>query len=197
MDYMKIGLTIRQLRKEQGLTQRQLADILHICPKTVSKWECGQGCPDAALLEGLSGALGADLLKLLRGELEPNRPDHGNMAKVRFYLCPVCGNLLTSTGGCSIFCCGRKLTPLSPAVQPEPLGLHGEEMDIDYYLTWDHPMEKGHFLTFAALVQDDRVLLIRLYPEQAPAVRLPVSCRRGTLYLYCSQHGLQKFSLPL
>ena len=70
-------------------------------------------------------------------------------------------------------------------------------MDLDYYLSWDHPMEKGHFLDFAACVRDDRVLLIRLYPEQESAVRIPASWRGGTLYLHCTRHGLQRFKLPL
>lgn len=195
MDYMKIGASIRQLRRERNLTQKQLADGLHVSHKTVSKWECGQGCPDPALWEGLAALLGADLLKLLQGELNANRPDPGNMAKVRFYVCPVCGNLLTGTGNCGIFCCGRKLEPLSPAAEPEALDLKVEEMDLDYYISWDHPMQKDHFMRFAAYVQDDRVLLIRLYPEQEPAVRIPASRRDGTLYLYCTRHGLQKHKL--
>lgn len=41
MDYIKIGASIRQLRRERALTQRQLADGLHVSHKTVSKWECG------------------------------------------------------------------------------------------------------------------------------------------------------------
>ena len=195
MDCIKIGLVIRQLRKERGLTQKQLAERLHVSPKTISKWECGQGCPDPALWESLSALLGADLVKLLQGELSANRPDPGNMAKIRFYVCPICGNIMTSTGQCGIFCCGRRLTPLSPGADPEPLNLRVEEMDLDYYISWDHPMKKDHFLCFAAYVQDDRVLLIRLYPEQEPAVRIPASRRDGTLYLYCSKHGLQKQKL--
>ena len=41
MDYIKIGASIRQLRRERALTQKQLADGLHVSHKTVSKWECG------------------------------------------------------------------------------------------------------------------------------------------------------------
>ena len=195
MDCTKIGASIRQLRQERGLTQQQLADGLHVSHKTVSKWECGLGCPDSALWERLSALLGADLLKLLQGDLDASQPTPGNMAKVRFYVCPVCGNLLVGTGAGGTFCCGRSIEPLSPAPQPEPLNLQMEEMDLDYYISWDHPMEKDHFLQFAAYVQDDRVLLIRLYPEQERAVRIPASRRDGSLYLYCTRHGLQKHKL--
>ena len=192
MDCTKIGASIRQLRQERGLTQQQLADGLHVSHKTVSKWECGLGCPDSALWERLSALLGADLLKLLQGDLDASRPDPGNMAKVRFYVCPVCGNLLVGTGASGVFCCGRSVEPLSPTPQPELLNLRMEEMDLDYYISWEHPVEKDHFLQFAAYVQDDRVLLIRLYPEQEPAVRIPASRRDGCLYLYCTKHGLQQ-----
>lgn len=195
MDYTKTGAAIRQLRRERDMTQKQLAEGLHVTHKTVSKWECGQGCPDPALWEGLAALLGADLRKLLQGELRANRPDSGNMRRLRFYVCPVCGNVLTSTGDCGIFCCGRRLEPLSPAAQQEPLALRVEEMDLDYYISWDHPMQKEHFLRFAAYVQDDRVLLIRLYPEQEPAIRIPASRRDGTLYLYCTKDGLEKHTL--
>ncbi len=41
MDCAKVGQLILQLRREKGLTQRQLADTLGISNKTVSKWECG------------------------------------------------------------------------------------------------------------------------------------------------------------
>ncbi len=41
MDQIQIGRFIAQLRKEQNLTQRQLADTLLISDKTISKWECG------------------------------------------------------------------------------------------------------------------------------------------------------------
>ena len=196
MDQNKIGAAIRQLRLERGLTQRQLAEDLHVSPKTISKWECAQGCPDPALWAELSGRLGADLLGLLHGEMAANRPDPGNMNRVRFYVCPVCGNLLTSSGACTLSCCGRRLAPLSPAQDPEPLGLKGEEMDLDYYLSWDHPMEKGHFIRFAACVAPDRLLLVRLYPEQGSEFRIPQLRGGAKLYLCCSRHGLFRAELP-
>lgn len=49
MDCVKIGNLIAKLRKEKKLTQRNIADALGIQNKTVSKWECGLGCPDLSL----------------------------------------------------------------------------------------------------------------------------------------------------
>ena len=54
------------------------------------------------------------MAQLMEGEISLNQPDSGNLARTRFYVCPACGNILFSTGGASVFCCGRKLEPLSP-----------------------------------------------------------------------------------
>ena len=51
------GALIAQLRKEQGLTQKQLAEQLHISDRTISKWERGAGFPDVSLLEPLADVL--------------------------------------------------------------------------------------------------------------------------------------------
>lgn len=71
MDSGKTGALIAEARKAMGLTQRQLAETLHISDRTVSKWERGVGFPDVALLEPLADALGLTVRSLLRGEAEP------------------------------------------------------------------------------------------------------------------------------
>ncbi len=68
MDQIQIGKFIAETRKEQGLTQRQLADILSISDKTVSKWECGKGLPEVSLMLPLCGKLGITVNDLLSGE---------------------------------------------------------------------------------------------------------------------------------
>ena len=89
MDNSKVGQLIFQLRREKGLTQQQLAEMLHISNKAVSKWECGHGAPDIALLGELSSVLGADIQGLLQGELNPNRTDTGKIDRTRI-LCLSC-----------------------------------------------------------------------------------------------------------
>lgn len=194
MDCAKVGRLILQLRTEKGLTQRQLADELHISNKTVSKWECGKGAPDVSLWEGLSAILGADVLKLLHGELNPNRLDTGKIDNIRFYVCPNCGNILTSTGRADISCCGRRLSPLSATREVAGHEISVEEMDIDFFITIKHGMSKEHYISFAAYVYDDRIWFQRLYPEQNPTFRMPVMKGRGNLYLYCTKDGLFKYS---
>ena len=192
MDCFKIGQLIASLRKERTMTQKQLADQLHISNKTVSKWERGQGCPDVALWEALSSILGADLLKLLQGEMSPNRPDIGRMDRIRFYRCPTCGNILTSTGSANLSCCGRRLSPLIPTPLIEGHEVKREEVDIEYYVTLNHEMTREHYIVFAAYVLGDRIYLARLYPEQEAAFVIPLMSARGTLYIYCSKHGFQR-----
>ena len=113
MDCEKIGLIIKTLRKEKGMTQLQLADRLKVSDKAVSKWERGMGCPDISLLPELASLLGAELESLLSGELQNQRAVAGNMKKLKFYACPHCGNILTAEGGAAIYCCGKKLIPLA------------------------------------------------------------------------------------
>lgn len=194
MDNTKVGGLIYGLRREKGMTQKQLADKMNISDKTVSKWERGLGCPDVSLLPRLSELLGVDLKKLLSGELEPNDTDGGNMKRTKFYVCPDCGGILTATGAADVSCCGRKLEPLKAVEADVEHQVKVQEIEEDYYITFDHPMSKAHFIRFAAYVSYDRVLLVRLYPEQGSEVRIP-QLRGGQFYICCSQHGLMKVKL--
>mgnify|MGYP001078218939 CR=1 FL=1 len=193
MDCVKIGKLIARLRKEKNLTQRNIADALGIQNKTVSKWECGLGCPDLSLWPELSAILGVDMKQMMEGEITPNKPDSGNIDKVRFYVCFSCGNILISTGSASIFCCGRKIERILPKDTLIVPKITVEEMDTDYFVTIDHPMDKDHYLSFAAIVKSDKIYFNRLYPEQSPTFRFPVTTG-GKLYLYCIKHGLMSYS---
>lgn len=64
MDNLQFGAFVAQLRKERNLTQKELADVLHVTDKAVSKWETGKGFPDMKLLEPLARTL----VELMRGE---------------------------------------------------------------------------------------------------------------------------------
>ena len=126
MDCAKVGKLIRCLRQEKGLTQKQLADTMHLSDKTVSKWERGLGCPDVSLLADLSDILGVNVEDILDGELSPNPFVGGNMKKSRYYVCPICGNITLCTGNASVSCCGRKLEPLEPRKADDEQKLCGD-----------------------------------------------------------------------
>lgn len=189
MDCDKVGKLILGLRKEKGLTQKQLADMMNISDRTISKWERGLGCPDVSLLHELSNTLGVNIEKILMGDLEPNSADGGNMKRIKFYVCPTCGNIMTATGEAEVFCCGRKLTALIPKPSDEKHHLVVETVENDYYVTFSHEMSKSHYLNFVAYVSCDRILLVRLYPEQSGEVRFP-KVNGGKLYFSCNRHGL-------
>ena len=182
MDCSKVGKLILSLRRERGWTQKQLADALNLSDRTVSKWERGLGCPDVSLLRELSAVLAVDIEKILLGDLQPNDEEVGNMKKLKFYVCPNCGSALFAMGEAEISCCGRRLQPLEAQAADEAHAPEVAEVEEDYYLTWQHEMRKEHYLAFAAYVTYDRVLFMKLYPEQAAEVRFP-------------QHGLLKQTL--
>ena len=189
MDCVKVGKLILRLRKEHGLTQKQLADKMNLSARTISKWERGLGCPDISLLHELSDVLNVNIEKILTGDLEPNRTDGGNIKRIKFYVCPTCGNILTATGEAKVSCGGRKLTALVPKPSDEEHHLHVETIEDDYYITFPHEMEKSHYLNFIAYVSYDRFLFVRLYPEQGSEVRFP-KLHGGKLYFGCNRHGL-------
>ena len=81
MDQVKTGELIRQLRTKMGLTQKQLAERINVSSKAVSKWECGNGCPDISLLAGLADVFGTDIQVLLAGGIDKNESEKGNMKK--------------------------------------------------------------------------------------------------------------------
>lgn len=189
MDCMKVGKLIYGLRTEKGLTQKQLADAMNISDKTISKWERGLGCPDVSLLHELSEALEVNIEKILMGDLEENNVDGGNMNRIKFYTCPACGNVITSTGEAEISCCGRKRIPLIPKPSDETHHLNVAVVEDDYYITFSHEMSKTHYLSFIAYVSFDRVQLIKLYPEQSGEARFPKQYG-GKIFFGCNQHGL-------
>lgn len=78
MDNKKIGDYISNLRKKRNLTQKDLADILGITDKAVSKWERGAGYPDISLLRPLADVLGTTVNELLEGEHSKNLCDTSN-----------------------------------------------------------------------------------------------------------------------
>lgn len=189
MDCEKTGKLIYNLRKEKAMTQKQLADILNISDKAISKWERGLGCPDVSLLPELSQALGVNIEDILSGKIELNETVGGNMKKLKFYVCPQCNNLLTATGDATISCCGKKLEPLTAAKADENHILTVEPVEDELFISSSHEMKKEHYLSFAAYVTGDRVSLIKQYPEWNMQFRLPKQ-GHGKLYFYCSKHGL-------
>lgn len=189
MDNSGIGQLIRRLRREKGFTQLALANKMNISDKAISKWERGLGCPDVSLLTQLSEILSVDLEKLLSGRLESGKIYGSNMKNFKFYVCPECKNIITSSSDIGVSCCGKKLKALKPEEESKDEKLSVEISDNDYYITSPHPMEKNHYIMFAALLNEDSVLVRRLYPQWDFQVRFP-AVFHGKLLWYCTEHGL-------
>ena len=68
MDMTKMGAFLQTLRKEQGLTQEQLGEKLHISSKTISRWETGTYMPPVEMLLALSELYGVSMNELVTGE---------------------------------------------------------------------------------------------------------------------------------
>ena len=189
MNIYVTGNTIRQLREAGHMTQAELAERIGVSSKAVSKWETGKGLPDISLLQPLAQALGISLIELMNGEPIINKNTSANMLRCKFHVCPVCGNVIHSTGNALISCCGITLPPLEPEEADEEHGLTVETVEDEHFITIHHPMTKDHFISFLAFVTCDRIQLVKLYPEGNAETRLQLR-GMGYLYWYCNRHGL-------
>ena len=183
------GTTIRHLREDRGMTQAELGEKIGVSSKTVSKWEPAKGLPDITLLQPLAQALGISVIELMNGEPIINRNVSANLLRGKFYVCPLCGNIIHCTGSTVVSCCGISLPPLEAEAPDEDHGITIENVEDEHFITVRHPMSKPHFISFLAFVTCDRVQLVKLYPEGEAQTRLQLR-GMGRLYWYCNRHGL-------
>ena len=183
------GATIKTLRESRNMTQAEVAEKLGVSSKTVSKWETAKGLPDISLLQPLAQVLGISVIELMNGELITNQNISGNMLRCKFYVCPICGNIIHALGNSVISCCGITLPPLEPEEPDDAHTLTIENVEDEHFLTVSHPMTKEHFISFIAFVTSDRVQLVKFYPESDAQTRMQLR-GRGYLYYYCNRHGL-------
>ena len=189
MDNYVTGALIKKLREAKHLTQEELADKVCVSGKAISKWETGRGFPDIGLLEPLAKALGISVVELLSGTDVTNRNRSSDMKKSKFYVCPVCGNVIQATGEAVMICCGITLPPLEAETPDSDHAINVEIVEDEYYVTVDHPMTKTHYISFLAAVSDQRIQLEKLYPEGASGTRFKID-RVERIYAYCNRHGL-------
>ena len=189
MDKYVTGAVIRKLRENKKMTQEELAEKLFVSSKAVSKWETGQGFPDVSLIEPLAKALGISVIELLSGEDIRNINRASNMNRCKFYVCPVCGNVIEATGEAVVSCCGITLPPLDAEECDDEHRINVETVEDEYYVTVDHPMTKDHYISFLAAVSDDGIQLKKLYPEGPCEARFRIRAVRK-IYAFCNRHGL-------
>lgn len=185
------GSVIKKLREKRGFTQLQLAENIGVTAKAVSKWETAKGLPDISLIEPLSRALGVSVMELMSGETVVNRNSSSNILFSKFYACPVCGNIIHSTGEAVISCHGISLPPLEAEEADGEHTISIENVEGEKFITVNHEMSKNHFISFIAYVTTDKVNFVKLYPEGNAETRMRF-IGRGYLYIYCNRHGLMK-----
>ena len=188
------GATIKKLRELKGITQQQLANEIGVSSKAVSKWETAKGLPDISLVEALSQALGVSVMELMSGETVMNKNISSNILFSRFYVCPVCGNAIRTTGEAVVSCCGITLPPLEAEETDADHTIIIENVEDEKFITINHPMTKSHYISFMAYVTSDKIHFVKLYPEGNAETRMQFR-GRGYLYIYCNKHGLMKMKI--
>ena len=189
MNQYVTGAMIRELREKQNLTQAELAEKLFVSDKTVSKWESGKGYPDIALLEPIAKVFGVSVAELLSGRAVSNVNVCANMLRSKFYVCPVCGNVIHTMGEAAISCHGVMLTPAQAESADERHMVSIESVEDEYYVRIEHPMTKQHYISFMAALSPDKLQMIKLYPEGNAEGRFKVNGVKR-IYFYCNRDGL-------
>ena len=191
MDSYITGATIKHLRETKGITQTELAEKIGVSSKAVSKWETAKGLPDITLIEPLSRALGVSVMELMSGDTVINKNISSNMLRSKFYVCPVCGNVIHTTGETVVSCCGITLPSLEAEDIDQMHELTVEKVEDEHFITVKHDMTKMHFISFIAYLTTDRVQFVKLYPEGNAETRFQLR-GRGYIYIFCNKHGLMK-----
>lgn len=181
MDLSKTGIAIKKLRTAKGMTQKELAEKLGIEPKTVSKWETGNGFPDVSLVTALCEALSVTEKALFSGETAPSHEneDFG----VNFFFCPTCQSFSFGFGKAELSCCHRPLFPLTAK--------KGSAHDMKR-----HIKSRDHYILYTAEVLPDSVSVKRFSPGEVPSPpkngRFFYLCSKDSLYELKNEQSAQK-----
>ena len=189
MNQYVTGAVIKELREKYHFTQLELADKLNVSDKTVSKWETGKGYPDISLLEPIAQVFGISITELISGNPVHNVNVSANMLRSKFYVCPVCGNIIHSMGEVVAQCHGIILKPCQPEMTDEDHMVFIEQVEDEYYIRIDHEMTKQHYISFIAGISSDKIEMVKLYPESNAEARLKIRGVRKILF-YCNRDGM-------
>lgn len=189
MNYDKTAQIIKQLRLQKNLTQSMLAQKLHITEQAVSKWERALGLPDITTCHELAQLLGVSVEVILSGNLDENEEKDSNMKNTIYYVCPMCGNLITSQKALTVSCCGRALLPVEACKATDTQKMHTEKIEDSLYITTDHAMTKSDYIMFTAFVTSEKLELTKHFPEWNLELRIPSYCH-GKLLWYSKKEGL-------
>lgn len=189
MNQYVTGAVIRELREKNKITQAELAEKLNVSDKTISKWETAKGYPDITLLEPIAETFGVSVTELISGNTVSNMNLSANMLRSKFYVCPVCGNVIHLMGEAVVTCHGVQLYPLEAEKSDDKHKISIETVEDEYFIRVEHEMTKTHYVSFIAAVSTDRLQIVKLYPEGNAETRFKINGIRR-LYFYCNRDGL-------
>lgn len=189
MNQYVTGAVIKKLREKHHMTQAELAEKLSVSDKTVSKWETSKGYPDISLLEPISKVFHISIAELLSGNEIRNANVSANMVRSKFYICPICGNIIHSMGEAVIHCHGIQLSPCEAEQSDENHIILIERMENEYYVRIDHEMNKNHYISFISAISFDGIQMKKLYPEGNAEGYFETSGVKR-IYFYCNKDGL-------
>ena len=189
MNQYVTGAVIKELREKYHLTQAELAEKLCVSSKTISKWETAKGYPDISLLEPIAKVFGVSITELISGNAINNVNVSANMLRSKFYVCPVCQNIIHSMGEAVIHCHGILLTPCQIEETDEKHKIFIEQVEDEYFVRVEHDISKQHHISFMAALSADKIQMIKLYPEGNAEARLEIRGVRQILF-YCNRDGL-------
>ena len=189
MNQYVTGTVIKELREKNNMTQLQLAEKLGVSDKSISKWECFRGYPDISLLESIAKVFKISVTELISGNAIQNANVSANMLRSKFYVCPVCGNVIHSMGEATIHCHGIQLMPLEAEAPDDHHMISIERIEDEYYVRIDHSMTKEHYISFVAAASSGDMQLVKLYPEGNAEAGFKI---RGVkkIFFYCNRDGL-------
>ena len=189
MNQYVTGAVIKELREKNKMTQLQLAERLGVTDKSISKWENLRGLPDITLLEPIAKAFKISVTELISGNTIHNANVSANMLRSKFYVCPICGNVIHSMGEAAIHCHGIQLMPLEAEPTDERHMVFIERVEDEYYVRIDHSMTKEHYISFVAAASSDEMQMVKLYPEGGAEARFKIRGVRR-IFFYCNRDGL-------
>ena len=184
---LKISEIVYRLRKAKGLTQAELATLLHTTAKTVSNWERNKNSIPAEMFWSLAKVLDIDRSFFYEQYVNSTY----NQNDINFFYCNECRNVFWSFSKTSYTCCGNVLKPLIAVSETNEHYLYtvNNPHSNTFSVLTDHPQTEKHRIEFIAYVTEKDVHIAKFYENKPFSVTLTHS-PGGKLYMYCSNHGL-------
>ena len=123
-----------------------------------------------------------------------NKNTSSNILRSKFYVCPVCGNIIRTMGETLISCCDTTLPPLEAKEIDDDHKITFEKVEDEIFVSIDHNMTKEHYISFVAYLTSDKVQFVKLYPEGNAETRIRPQ-GNGFIFIYCNKHGLMKIKI--